>query len=359
MKLRALQALSRIRAVFQRRSDVAVPVPDLEPLEPVPSTEPVSANLAAEFLIWLCTSLDNGDMAYNRSGSKVHFVKEGMLLASPAIFQRYEQAHEGTDWRRVQRAFSKSPWCLQDQGRTVFSYQVRHWIAGKPPRTLHCVIVPKPGALLNHVPRRNPRLVRDTRARPASQSNTGARARTTVRTVSGDIVTVQNNRDRALHQENQPAAPALPMQMPVLLPIPEHPLAPLATPFLTWVLASLQRGTLPYNQPGALVHFVAEGMLLASPNIFKRYTLAMAATGSPVSSGFWLAVQKDFVKSPFALRENDKNVFQYIIRRDSELQGNNVLHGVIASNPHTLVMPVPELNARLQRLHSIEQREAS
>ena len=41
--------------------------------------------------------------------------------------------------------------------------------------------------------------------------------------------------------------------------------------FMAWLQQELADGTLPVNVPGALIHFVPEGMLLVSPRIFREF----------------------------------------------------------------------------------------
>ena len=61
--------------------------------------------------------------------------------------------------------------------------------------------------------------------------------------------------------------------------------------FMSWLQAGLADGTLTFNQAGAMVHFVAEGMLLVSPRIFQCFAkafgedvVASAAKGAIVIS---------------------------------------------------------------------------
>jgi Putative conjugal transfer nickase/helicase TraI C-term len=78
--------------------------------------------------------------------------------------------------------------------------------------------------------------------------------------------------------------------------------------FLDWVVAGLQDWSLDYNNPGARVHMVIEGVLLVSPGIFKDF----AKQNKDVES--WEAVQKRFLKLGLHDRsEGGLNVHKYHI----------------------------------------------
>lgn len=42
-----------------------------------------------QFLRWLADGLGDGSIAVNRSGATVHFIEQGMLLVTPAVFRDY------------------------------------------------------------------------------------------------------------------------------------------------------------------------------------------------------------------------------------------------------------------------------
>lgn len=60
--------------------------------------------------------------------------------------------------------------------------------------------------------------------------------------------------------------------------------------FLDWLVAGIQDRSLDYNNPGARIHVVAEGVLLVSPGLFKDFTKQHPDIGT------WEAVQKKFLK---------------------------------------------------------------
>ena len=85
-----------------------------------------------------------------------------------------------------------------------------------------------------------------------------------------------------------------------------------ADEFLAWVVAGLADRSLDYNNPGARVHVVREGVLLVSPGIFKDYVKLHKDIDS------WETVQKKFLKLALHERtEGGLNVHQY------RVSGNN------------------------------------
>jgi len=78
--------------------------------------------------------------------------------------------------------------------------------------------------------------------------------------------------------------------------------------FLDWVVAGLQDRTLDYNNPGARVHVVAEGVLIVSPGIFQDFAKRHENATS------WESVQKKFLKLGLHERtEGGLNVHKYRI----------------------------------------------
>jgi hypothetical protein len=99
-----------------------------------------------QFFTWLGKGLESGELAYNQSGAMVHFVPEGMLLVSPAIFQAYAGKNE-EDWMGVQRLLIKSGCALRTtEGSHIWRYQI---LSGKKPTgvMLNGVVIDAPEAL--------------------------------------------------------------------------------------------------------------------------------------------------------------------------------------------------------------------
>lgn len=113
---------------------------------------------AMNFMKWVQAGLASGTMPYNESGAMVHFVKQGMLLVSPKVFQAYAGKNE-EDWMGIQKRFVKSGWALRaTDGKYIWRYQV---ISGKNATgiMLNGMIVANPGEFINDVPAVNPFLV--------------------------------------------------------------------------------------------------------------------------------------------------------------------------------------------------------
>lgn len=114
---------------------------------------------AVKFMKWVQAGLASGTMAYNESGAVVHFVKEGMLLVSPKIFQAYAGKNE-EDWMAIQKRFVKSGWAMKNSadGKFIWRFQV---ISGKSATgiMLNGMVVANPGEFINEVPAVNPYLV--------------------------------------------------------------------------------------------------------------------------------------------------------------------------------------------------------
>ncbi len=121
---------------------------------------------AERFMAWVQEGVANGGLPYNESMARVHFVPEGMLLVTPAIFRDFAQAHpdaieqtpaeDGSTpepWKQVQRDFQKSGYPVTaDAGRAGRSYLIHYNIKGAGGRQLSVMLVPEPERFFNPVP---------------------------------------------------------------------------------------------------------------------------------------------------------------------------------------------------------------
>ncbi len=121
---------------------------------------------AERFMAWVQEGIATGTLPYNESMARVHFVPEGMLLVTPAIFRDFAQAHpdaiEQTPtedgqtperWKQVQRDFQKSGYPVTaDVGGAGRSYLLRYTIRGAGGRQLSVMLVPEPERFFNPVP---------------------------------------------------------------------------------------------------------------------------------------------------------------------------------------------------------------
>jgi hypothetical protein len=98
----------------------------------------------------------------------VHFVPEGMLLVTPAIFRDFAQSHpdaidhtptgEGRapePWKHVQRDFQKSGYPVTADVSGGRSYLLHYNIKGAGGRQLSVMLVPEPERFFNPVPPAN------------------------------------------------------------------------------------------------------------------------------------------------------------------------------------------------------------
>jgi hypothetical protein len=161
-------------------SSAGSPVPDLvtSPVRPKQKAKVPAKSLASRqshrqprpnaerFMAWVQEGIATGALPYNESMARVHFVPEGMLLVTPAVFKDFAQAHpeaieqtladEGKTperWKQVQRDFQKSGYPVTaDSGGASRSYLIRYNIKGAGGRQLSVMLVPEPERFFNPVP---------------------------------------------------------------------------------------------------------------------------------------------------------------------------------------------------------------
>jgi hypothetical protein len=143
---------------------VALPFPD-EPRKQARDVPPA----AARFMNWLQVGLANGEVLYNQSEAMVHFVEDGMLLVSPAIFkafaEKFGESGEGqadmdpAPEKRgagIQRDVLKAGWHRKNAGTNIWRYQVvSRGVAGA---SLNGVLIEHPETFVSPVPAANPHL---------------------------------------------------------------------------------------------------------------------------------------------------------------------------------------------------------
>jgi hypothetical protein len=140
-----------------------------------------------------------------------------------------------------------------------------------------------------------------------------------------------------------------------LPPIREAAVQPppaLAMAFMAWVQRGVADGSLAYNESGALVHFVGEGLLLVSPGLFRAYAEAHPPTpnAEPASTKDWpgKAVQKAVCGTGWN-RKGPRNtsVLSYrVVSREGK--PGKTLNGVVVLHPERFFAPVPPANPHLQ-----------
>ncbi|MCA8057151.1 MULTISPECIES: MobH family relaxase [Burkholderia cepacia complex] len=124
---------------------------------------------AERFMAWVQEGVANGGLPYNESMARVHFVPEGMLLVTPAIFRDFAQAHPEAieqapaddgrtpePWKQVQRDFQRSGYPVTAEGSGAGrSYLIHYNIKGAGGRQLSVMLVSDPERFFNPVPSPN------------------------------------------------------------------------------------------------------------------------------------------------------------------------------------------------------------
>jgi len=123
--------------------------------------------------------------------------------------------------------------------------------------------------------------------------------------------------------------------------------------FMGWVQEGLASGELRFNEAGALVHFVPEGMFLVSPRIFREFAKVhgedgrgAAKTGDEARVG--KGVQRQLLRAAWHVRaDKGVNILTYQVVRGGRTISQ--LSGVVIEEPARFVNPVPPANPVLAR----------
>lgn len=136
-------------------------------------------------------------------------------------------------------------------------------------------------------------------------------------------------------------------------PGPKEPSAA-AMRFMAWLQQGLASGTIASNETGAMVHFVPEGMFLASPRIFRHFAERFGESGDGAPSGLsgdklGTGIQREVIRAGWHLLGPKKtNVHKYqVMRRNG--QGGSLLSGMVIPKPERFIEPVPPANPHLVR----------
>ena len=132
------------------------------------------------------------------------------------------------------------------------------------------------------------------------------------------------------------------------LPSPSgKPVSELAVRFIRWLQSGLAQRQLKYNEAGAPVHFVAEGMALVSPLIFRLFaeSEAIVATGADEAA---IEVQREVLKAGRHVQlPGGKNIHQYQIIGRGGAKTSARLSTIVLASPEQYVSPVPPVNSVL------------
>ena len=139
----------------------------------------------------------------------------------------------------------------------------------------------------------------------------------------------------------------------------------LALQFMSWLKAGLASGAIRYNEAGAMVHFVEEGMALVSPRVFREFVDQADDAGIGAGDGRRGApasrVQREVIKAGWhQAAPGNSNILQFaVVKRGGALAGK--LAAVVIRRPERWVNPVPPNNPNLKPFDlfkSAEQAQA-
>jgi len=134
-----------------------------------------------------------------------------------------------------------------------------------------------------------------------------------------------------------------------------------ATGFMTWLRDRLGDGSLGANQPDALVHFVAEGMLLVAPGIFEAFERESGrerrGAGDPVGASVAdraRRLQREFLRAGWQVRtENGIDIITYRLMRGS--RPAKTISGVVVRRPERFGIEVLPANPAVVRSRAAER----
>ena len=195
--------------------------------------------------------------------------------------------------------------------------------------------------------------------RPSSATYGDAPAQSALPTTRAGAALLNPTDDAATLEPRPPLAPASWQPVPPAIgPLPSlhegpaNPPSALALAFMAWVQRGVADGSLAYNESGALVHFVAEGLFLVSPGLFRAYADAHPVAPNPESSNIkdWpgKAVQKAVCGAGWNRKgPRNKSVLNYqVVSREGK--PGKALNGVVVLQPERFFAPVPLANPHLQ-----------
>ncbi|HEY0858149.1 MAG TPA: TraI domain-containing protein [Albitalea sp.] len=118
--------------------------------------------------------------------------------------------------------------------------------------------------------------------------------------------------------------------------------------FMAWVKQGVADGTLPVNLRGALVHRVEDGLLLASPGIFRAF-VRHEGTGRDEIRDAAKRLQREVLRAGWHLRsDGGVNLHGYAWRHDGAPEVR--IHSVVILAPTRFVDPLPPVNPALVRV---------
>jgi integrating conjugative element relaxase (TIGR03760 family) len=133
--------------------------------------------------------------------------------------------------------------------------------------------------------------------------------------------------------------------------------------FMGWVREGLASGELRFNESGAMIHFVPEGMLIVSPRIFREFAKVHGEDGRGTpdveeEAQAGKGIQRQLLRAAWHLRaDKGVNILTYQVVRGG--RAISQLSGVVIEEPGRFVNPVPPANSVLVRAATIPRESAS
>jgi len=124
--------------------------------------------------------------------------------------------------------------------------------------------------------------------------------------------------------------------------------AALAGQFIAWLSRGTIGGALPVNTPDAAVHVVVEGLLLASPRIFREFA-KQQVEGREAAADTAKRVQREVLQAGWHLRSEGGVNFHWYERKRSG-GGSTRINGVVICDPQRFIQPLPAVDSTLVRV---------
>lgn len=163
-------------------------------------------------------------------------------------------------------------------------------------------------------------------------------------------VVVRAKAEPQAHRADEPQPVLLLQQLPRIegQERPAHEPSELAMDFMRWVQQGLVDREIKFNETGAAVHFVEQGMALVSPLIFKKFAQEHADLAeSPTELA--TKVQREVIKCGWHLpAANRTNIVAFEIYSRGDVKGR--LSCVVLVEPGRWVQPVPPSNPALKMI---------
>jgi hypothetical protein len=122
----------------------------------------------------------------------------------------------------------------------------------------------------------------------------------------------------------------------------------LARQFMAWLSQGLIGGTMAVNTPDALVHVVAEGLLLASTSIFREFAKQQGGASEPTVDTA-KRVQREVLREGWHLRaERGVNILCYERKRSD--YGITRINGIVIREPQRFIQSLPAIDSSLVRV---------